>query len=102
MAFQADRTLCNQRCLYRLRRLRRKAAYGEFVGISAAADTAEICGLHHSGGGKIDHEFLTLPDDAIRIPGGSDGNVRHGRMGGQDAGPGHGEDIGVLHGAAGH
>ena len=100
-ALQADGTLGDHRRTYGLRLLWGEVALGELVHVSAAAHAAEIRGFHHGGGGEIDDELAGFPDEVVGIPGGSDGNIGHGRMGRQNACPGDGEDVGMLHRAAG-
>ena len=100
-ALQADGTLGDHGRTYGLCLLRGEVALCELVHVSAAAHAAEIRGFHHGGGGEIDDELAGFPDEVVGIPGGSDGNIGHGRMGRQNACPGDGEDVGMLHRAAG-
>lgn len=100
-ALQADGTLGDHGRTYGLRLLWGEVALCELVHVSAAAHAAEIRGFHHGGGGEIDDELAGFPDEVVGIPGGSDGNIGHGRMGRQNACPGDGEDVGMLHRAAG-
>ena len=84
------------------RRLLVESCFGKLVHLGAGVDAAKVALPHEGGRGQVDDELPPLLDDAVGVAGGAHGYGHAGRVGVDDARPGHGDDIGLLHVSAGH
>ena len=73
---------------------------GELVHLTSRVDPAGIGGTHQICRGQIDGELPRFLDDLVGVTGGTDGNIGFGRDRVHNAGPGDGDDVGLLHSAA--
>ena len=69
------------------------------VVIGSRPHSHPIRGTGHGGSGEVDGELHVVPDHGIGVTLGAHGDIAHGRIGADGAGPGHCEHVATLHGA---
>ena len=72
---------------------RRELHLLELVQVAAAFHPAPVDRPRHGRRGQVDGELAALAEHAIGKAGRADGDGAHRRIGANDAGPGHGEDV---------
>ena len=101
LTFNIYRAFINDGCIDLFALLCGEVHGFKFIQISAAAHAAEVAGIRQPFCNQIDDKFACFLDDIVGMAARTDGNVGHGRVAVDSACPCYGDDIFLLHCAAG-